>query len=109
MKPIVYGGAQRSPLMPEVPTLAELGYPDLGAYSWYGLFLPAGAPRAVIDRIHRDVHRIITEPDFRDKQIIGRSMEPVAGSSFPKEFAVFMLKESERNAKAVKLSGAKAE
>jgi len=107
LKAIAIGGNRRSSLLPDVPTFAEMGYPTVGAYTWFGLFLPAGTPREVITRIYRDAARIVTEPDFRDKQIIAKGNEPVANS--PEEFAAYLRKESESRGNEVKISGAKAE
>ena len=45
IKALAIGGAQRSPLFPQVPTFAELGYPEVETHAWFGLFMPAGAPR----------------------------------------------------------------
>ncbi len=56
---------QRSPAFPEVPTLKELGHPQLVLESWYGLFAPAGTPQAVIDALNREVNAILSEPDVR--------------------------------------------
>lgn len=107
LKAIAIGGAQRPRLMPEVPTFAELGFPEVESHDWFGLLVPAGTPREVIARIHRDVARVVTDPDFRDQQIIAKGFEPIASS--PEEFAAYLRKESESYAKAVKVSGAKAE
>lgn len=107
LKAIAIDGAQRSPRMPDVPTFTELGYPDVTAYVAIGLFVPAGTPREVVLRINRDSARIVTEPDFRDKQIIANGYELVANS--PEEFAAYLRKESEIYAKAIKISGAKIE
>jgi len=63
-------------------------YAEVNAHAWYGLFAPAGSPREVISRIHRDVVRIITEPGFRDREITGKGFDLVANS--PEEFAVFL-------------------
>lgn len=90
-----------------MPTFAELGYPEIQSATWFGLYLPAGAPRGVIARIHRDVHRVLTEPDFRDRQIVARGNELVANS--PEEFAAQLRKQSENYADAVKILGTKAE
>ena len=93
--------------MPELPALAELGYPEVSAYVALGLFLLADAPREVITRIHRDAAGIVTEPDFRDKRIIANGYELVANS--PEEFAAYLRTASEIYAKAIEISGVKIE
>src|SRR5512145_933559 len=68
IKALAIGGAQRSPLLPQVPTFAELGYPEVETHAWFGLFVPAGSPPEAIARIHRDAKGVLDEPDFRQKQ-----------------------------------------
>jgi tripartite-type tricarboxylate transporter receptor subunit TctC len=107
IKPIAIGGAKRSALLPQVPTFAELGYPEVETHAWFGFFVPAGSPKEAISRIHSDVKRILDDPDFRQKQLIDKGYE-VVGSS-PDDFTSYIKKDSESRARAVKISGAKAE
>src|SRR5438105_3511591 len=107
IKALAIGGAQRSPLFPQVPTFTELGYPEVETHAWFGLFLPAGSPREVVVRIYRDTKNILEEPEFRQKQLVDRGYE-VVGSG-PEEFASYIRKDSASRARAVKISGAKAE
>jgi tripartite-type tricarboxylate transporter receptor subunit TctC len=107
IKPIAIGGPKRSPLLPEVPTFTELGYPEVETHAWFGLFLPAGSPPNAVARIHTDVKRVLEEPEFRQKQLIEKGYD-VVGSS-PDEFAAYIRKDSESRGRAVKISGAKAE
>jgi len=107
IKALAIGGAQRSPLFPQVPTFAELGYPEVETHAWFGLFLPAGSPREALARIHQDAVRILEEPEFRQKQLIDRGYE-VVGSD-PQAFAAYIRKDSESRGHAVRISGAKAE
>jgi tripartite-type tricarboxylate transporter receptor subunit TctC len=107
IKALAIGGAKRSPLLPQVPTFAELGYPEVETHAWFGLFLPAGSPREAVARIHQDTKRILDDPEFRQKQLIERGYE-VVGSS-PAEFVSYLKADSASRARAVKISGAKAE
>jgi tripartite-type tricarboxylate transporter receptor subunit TctC len=107
IKALAIGGAQRSALLPQVPTFAELGYPEVETHAWFGLFLPAGAPREALARIHRDTVRQLEDPEFRQKQLVERGYE-VVGSD-PEAFAAYIRKDSESRGRAVKISGAKAE
>src|SRR5688572_9720778 len=107
IKALAIGGAQRSALLPQVPTFTELGYPEVETHAWFGLFLAAGAPKEAVSRIHADTRRILDESDFRQKQLVEKGYE-VVGSS-PGEFAAYLRKDSESRARAVKISGAKAE
>lgn len=107
IKPIAIGGLKRSPLLPEVPTFSELGYPEVETHAWFGLFVPAGSPREAVERIHRDTRKILEEPEFRQKQLIEKGYD-VVGSS-PQEFAAYIRTDYESRGRAVKISGAKAE
>jgi tripartite-type tricarboxylate transporter receptor subunit TctC len=75
LKAVVYGAGRRSALLPEVPTIAEAGNPGYDARSWFGWFLPAGAPRAVADRVASNVGSIIANPEFLNKFIVGVGLE----------------------------------
>ena len=107
IKAIAIGGTKRSPLLPEVPTFAELGYPEVQTHAWFGLFLPARSPRDAVDRIHTDTGKVLDDPEFRQKRLVDKGYE-VVGSS-PAEFAAYIKRDSESRARAVKISGAKAE
>jgi tripartite-type tricarboxylate transporter receptor subunit TctC len=107
IKALAIGGRARSPLLPNVPTFAELGYPEVETHAWFGFFLPAGSPKTAVDRIYSDTKKVLDEPEFRQKQLIDKGYE-VVGSS-PQEFAAYIKKDSESRARAVKISGAKAE
>jgi tripartite-type tricarboxylate transporter receptor subunit TctC len=107
IKAIAIGGAQRSPLLPQVPTFAELGFPEVETHAWFGLFLPAGSPAEAVKRISADTKKILEEPEFRQKQLVDRGYE-VVGSA-PNEFASYLEKDRESRGRAVKISGAKAE
>jgi tripartite-type tricarboxylate transporter receptor subunit TctC len=107
IKALATGGAQRSPLLPQVPTFAELGYPEVETHAWFGLFVPAGSPGEAVARIHRDTRRILDEPDFRQKQLVEKGYE-VIGSA-PADFVIYLKRDSESRARAVRISGAKAD
>ena len=107
IKALAIGGAKRSPLFPDVPTFAELGYPEVETHAWFGLFLPAGSPKEAVQRIYADVKRIIDDPEFRQKQLVDRGYEPIGSS--PDAFSEFIKADKENRGRAVKISGAKAE
>ena len=107
LKALAIGGRARSPLLPDVPTFAELGYPEVETHAWFGLFLPAGSPPEAVERIYRDTKKILEEREFRDPQLVAKGYE-VVGSS-PQEFAAYIRKDSASRARAVKISGARAE
>lgn len=101
---LAFGGAQRSPVLPDVPTFAELGYGEVNAYGGFSLFVPVGTPREVIGRIYGDAVRVLNEPQFIEKNIVAKGFKPVG--SAPDEFAAYLRKDSESRAKAIKLAGA---
>ena len=107
IKALATGGAARSPLLPQVPTFAELGYPEVETHAWFGLFVPANSPREAVARIYRDTRQILDEPDFRQRQLIDKGYEVVGNS--PGDFVIYLKKDSASRARAVKISGAKAE
>jgi tripartite-type tricarboxylate transporter receptor subunit TctC len=103
MRGLAVDGAQRSPLFPDVPTLAELGYRGNLTRVYFGLVAPAGTPKAIIDRIREDVARIGNDPVFRKKQFIDRALEPIL--STPEEFAHFLVEDRATSERVVKEAG----
>jgi hypothetical protein len=76
---------KRSPIISELPTLAESGFPDFEAISWFGLLAPAGTPAAVVGKVHADIVQIAVRADMRER-IAQLGLEPSLNS--PEEFAV---------------------
>jgi tripartite-type tricarboxylate transporter receptor subunit TctC len=85
--------AKRIAAAPDLPTVAEQGFPDFEATSWYALVAPAGTPAAVIDRLYAEIARTLREPDVRER-IAGLGAEPVGNS--PAEFAAMQRAEAIR-------------
>ena len=90
--------AKRSPLLPEVPTIAESGVPNFDTDVWFGLVAPAGTPPEIVAKTQRDVARVVAMADVR-KQLLDIGAEPVANT--PEEFAARIKKESALWAKVV--------
>jgi tripartite-type tricarboxylate transporter receptor subunit TctC len=107
VKAIAIGGAQRSPLLPQVPTFTELGFPEVETHAWFGFFLPAGSSKSISEKIYSDTRKVLEEPEFRQKNLVDRGYE-VVGSS-PGEFVSYIKRDKENRGRAVKISGAKAE
>ena len=107
IKALAIGGTARSPLLPNVPTFAELGYPEVETHAWFGLFLPAGSPQDAVARLYQDSRKLLEDAEFRQKQLVDKGYEAVG--SAPTEFAAYIEKDSASRARAVKISGAKAE
>jgi tripartite-type tricarboxylate transporter receptor subunit TctC len=98
--------ARRTPLAPDLPTIAESGLPGFDINTWFGLFVPAGTPLEVVDVLHDEFNRALADPDIRDK-MISIGAEPVG--STPAQFAVYIRSESEKYARIIRASGAKAD
>ena len=98
--------AQRSPVLPNVPTVAETALSGFEYDGWLGLWAPAKTPKAVLNQLSNEVARILSLPDVR-KHL--QSQGSVPKSSTPEEFAKFTRAEIEKLGKVVKASGARAE
>src|SRR5215475_11016231 len=103
MTPLALVNNIRTPLLPNVPTLADLGYKGAPSQTWYGLFAPPGTSRLIVDKIATEVARIVRDPDFRDKYIISRGQVPAINT--PDEFADEIRVDRAAAKEIVKLSG----
>jgi tripartite-type tricarboxylate transporter receptor subunit TctC len=101
--PIAVTGAKRSPLLPDVPTFAELGQPALESYAWYGLFAPAKTPKDVIAKINAETVKFMKGPEF--EKIRAETGSEFVGDT-PENFGKFVQAESIKWGKVVKSSGA---
>jgi tripartite-type tricarboxylate transporter receptor subunit TctC len=99
LKPLGTSGLQRSPQLPDVPTIAEAGVPGYEVDVWYGLFAPRGTPKAVIEKISAQVARIMRAPDMQERWI-AVGVDP-AGTT-PAEFKARFDEELAKWAKVVK-------
>jgi tripartite-type tricarboxylate transporter receptor subunit TctC len=102
IKALAVTGNKRSPIVPDVPTFAEAGYPYQGQ-SWFGFFAPAGTPKAVVDKLHADLAGVINSPDLRKSFFEPSGFDPVGNS--PAEFTKFIAADSKIGAELVKMSG----
>ena len=102
LRPLGVSSAQRSALLPDVPTIAESGVPGFEFTFWSGLWAPAGTPPAVVERIGRDVVRAMSMPDLRER-FANLGAEPVEMT--PAQFAHFVRSETEDVARIGKAAG----
>ena len=106
MKALAVTALRRSPLAPDVPSVAELGLPQLESLAWIGLAAPTGVPKDVVDRITSETARGMRAPEVRE--LLGKQgFDVVAGS--PTEFSRWIQAESSKWARVIRLSGATAE
>lgn len=106
LRAIAITSAQRSSLLPDVPTVAESGFPGFDVQSWFGLAAPAGTPRPVVDRLNAELGKVLTNPDVRQR-LVNLAATPAPGT--PEQMRSFTAAEVKRWHDVVKLSGAKAE
>jgi len=106
LRALAVTSTSRSAAAPEIPTIAESGFPDFEASSWFGLLGPADLPRDITMKLQTELRRILNIPEIRDK-LIQQGADPVA--STPEEFGAYMRAETVKWAKVVKTSGARAD
>jgi tripartite-type tricarboxylate transporter receptor subunit TctC len=97
---------QRSPYLPDLPTIAESGYPKFEAVGWIGIAAPAGTPVAILDKLNAEMVRILNQPDVKER-LATLAFTPVPGTRA--EFAAYIKSEIAKWGQAVRDSGAKAE
>ncbi len=101
LKALAFGGLQRSSVLPDVPTISESGFKNFESGGWFGWFVPAGTPRAVVERIAAEASAVITNPSFRDKHLLELGMEVLnlPSAAFAERF------KADREAYAERLKG----
>lgn len=106
LRPLAVTTAQRSPALPDVPTIAEAGVPGYEATSWFGLLAPAKTPAPVVAKLNAAILKALADPDVKNK-LLEQGAEP-AGET-PAQFAAFIASETVKWGKIVKQSGATAQ
>ena len=104
LRPIAVTTAKRFPLLPDLPAIAESGYPGFEALAWNGLMVPAGTPKSVIDRINAEVNGVFKMPDVLQK-MNGLGFDLIGGT--PDDFGRLLRTEQDRWAPVVKRLGIK--
>jgi tripartite-type tricarboxylate transporter receptor subunit TctC len=104
LRAVAMTGARRSPVIPEVPTVAESGMPDYEAGSWYGLLAPGGTPRAIVERLNKEIVVAVKSQDVR-RRLLEEAVTPIGSS--PAEFSAHIAKELARAARVIRESGAR--
>ena len=106
IKPLASASLKRSPLMPEVPTIAESGLPGYQGILWMGILAPAGTPRYIIETVHQQLRNVLRDPALL-KRLEADGVEPVGTS--PAEFDKLISTELRQWAELVKRANIKAE
>jgi tripartite-type tricarboxylate transporter receptor subunit TctC len=104
LRPLAVGGSKRLDLLPDVPTVAEAGFPGFETAQWYGALVPAGTPPAIVERLSREMAAALAHPDVAAR-FRAEGSEPVG--STPAEFTAFIAKEAGRWGGVVKTAGVK--
>jgi len=105
MRVIAVSSSRRSPILPQVPTVAE-SYPGFDLVTWMGIFVPAATTEAIRARLHGDIVKVLERPDVRDR-LVGLGNEVVAGHA--QQLAAHVHRELELYAKIIRTAGIKAE
>lgn len=93
---------KRSPVAPDLPTVAELGFPGFEVIGWFGWLAPAGTPPAIVGRLNAEIVKALKTPEVRDR-LLSQSTEPIGNS--PREFAAFVKSERDKWAQVIKRAG----
>lgn len=99
--------ATRAAALPDVPTLKESGFPDIELMQWYGVFLPARTPRAIVNKLNTDMNWALNLPDVKER--LTSSGADVVANMTPAQFGQFVRAEIDKNRKIILASGVKGE
>ncbi len=102
VRALAVSSAKRIGAAPDIPTVAESGFPGFDVVAWFGLFAPAGTPKAIIERLSAETRAALNSPELR-KQLLTVGAEPLGSS--PEEFQNYVKSEFERWGKLTKEAG----
>jgi tripartite-type tricarboxylate transporter receptor subunit TctC len=106
LRPIAITSKKRSPLLPNVPTFAEAGYPKVEVLNWQGLIAPKGTPKAIIDKLNAAANEALKDPQLRELML---SQGNEIGGGTPADFAALIKSESAKWSNVVKVANIKPE
>ncbi len=106
VKALAISSPKRSPLVPDIPTVAESGLPGFQSVVWFGLLGPAGTPKAVVDRVNAEMNRALQLPDIQAR-FTQMGFEPAGGSAA--DFSQAMQRDAEKWSKVIRDAGVKPE
>lgn len=93
LTPLAVSTAERSVVMPDLPTVAEAGLPDFALGSWFGYFAPKGTPEAIVRKINADINTVLREPNIKQR-LTNEGAAPVGGT--PEAFAEYVASETKK-------------
>ena len=107
LRALALTGDKRSHTMPDVPTLAEQGFPGFSAFAWWGIFAPAGTPKQILDKFHAELVKVLSQPDLRKQltETLGMDLQV----SSPEALQKFVAGEMDRWGKVVRSNNVKAD
>ena len=106
VKALAVASAERSEALPQVPTFAESGYPEIKVSVWWGVMGPAAMPKELVTQLNREIVAALSSPEMKER-LKTLSAKPIGGT--PEEFARFFADETKRWAQVVKASGARVD
>jgi tripartite-type tricarboxylate transporter receptor subunit TctC len=106
LRALAITSGKRSPVAPELPTIAEAGFPGFEVIGWFGWLAPAATPRAIVNRLNAELVRALKLPEVRDR-LLAQSTEPVGNT--PQEFAAFMRREHEKWSRVIRAANIRVE
>ena len=106
LRALAVGSARRAPSFPEVPTVAESGFPGFSAENWYGVYAPAGTPRDIVMKLNTEIIKALNLPDVKER-FASQGAELIGNT--PEQHAGFLKTEMDKWEKIAKLSNAKAD
>ncbi|MBI3068399.1 MAG: tripartite tricarboxylate transporter substrate binding protein, partial [Betaproteobacteria bacterium] len=92
-------GDRRSPIAPDLPTMAESGLPGFKAGTWYGVLAPSRTPRAIVTQLNAEMNRVLALPEMKER-LVAQGAEPSGNT--PEQFAAFMRAERQKWERVVK-------
>ena len=109
LRPLAYTGAKRHPLLPDVPTMIESGYPQVGWHPdvWQAIFAPAGTPAAVIEKLNTEINAVLKTAGGEGPPTSGSA--PRSTTCRRSEFAAFVADEGKKWPPIIKATGVKAQ
>lgn len=107
VRTIAIAGSERFELMPDLPTVAEAGLKGFATDNWYGVFMPAGTPAPIVERVHAEVQKALAAPDVK-KHLLELGIV-ATGSASPAAFNTYIRNETEKWAKIIRAAGIKGD